>query len=129
MSQQAAACFSSAKPEGVTAEQLGGVGAVLTPCNWADGAPSGLVLHTDNMKQLPAALADMTTAHKLVYLWVYLNAGEHSARSLEADLGVSVRTALSDLVKAGVLIEESPPVGRKAGQYRAAPQRSGPRPR
>lgn len=77
------------------------------------------------MKQLPAALGEATTAEKLAYLWVYLNPGEHSARRLSAVLGVDVRTALSDLTRKGLLMEEIPPSGPKPGQYRAVPQRSG----
>lgn len=98
----------------------------------SEGAPSGLVLqmaYAECMKNLPAELQDLTTAHKLVYLWVYLNPGEHSARSLSESLGVGVRTALSDLVKLGVLVEVTPPTGPKLGEYRTAPQRPGPRPR
>jgi hypothetical protein len=97
-------------------------------------APALVVLvraYTEDMRQLPAELLqdDVTTAEKLVYMWVRENPGEHSARSLRAALGVVIETALGDLVRRGALIEEVPPSGRRAGTYRAAPQPRGPRPR
>ncbi len=87
------------------------------------------MVYAMTMKQLPAELDGATTAEKLAYLWVYLHPGEHSARSLEVALGVGVRTALSELTRRGLLIEEIPPAGRRPGHYRVTPQRPGPRPR
>ena len=98
----------------------------MTACRAQEQA--GLVsalAYAGDMKQLPAELDDATTAEKLAYLWVYLNPGEYSARSLSAILGVDVRTALGDLTRKGLLLEEVPPAGRKPGQYRAAPLRPG----
>lgn len=86
--------------------------------------------YATDMQQLPAALLDddVPTAEKLVFLWVKLNPGEHSARSLSAALGVRVHNALGELVRRGVVVEEEAPAGRRPGKYRAAPLRS-PRPR
>jgi hypothetical protein len=97
-------------------------------------APAPVVFayaYTEDMRQLPAELLqdDVTTAEKLVYMWVRENPGEHSARKLHAALGVVIGTALGDLVRRGALLEEVPPVGRRAGTYRATPQPRGPRPR
>lgn len=73
------------------------------------------------MPKLPPEVAadDVPTVEKLVWLYVWANPGEHSARSLSAELGVRVKTSLSNLVKRGALVEVTPPAGPKAGEYRA----------
>lgn len=82
-----------------------------------------------DMPKLPPQVAaeDVPTVEKLVWLYIWANPGEHSDRSLWADLGVRPQGALKRLVQRGALVEESPPSGPKPGSYRAAPQR--PRPR
>ncbi|QLG13575.1 hypothetical protein HLB42_21805 (plasmid) [Deinococcus sp. D7000] len=77
------------------------------------------------MKRLPASLHSSSASEKLVWLHIRSNPGEHSARSLEADLGGSFRTwstALSGLINAGFIIVEKAPAGVHGGQYRVAPK-------
>ncbi|OLV18156.1 hypothetical protein BOO71_0006679 [Deinococcus marmoris] len=67
----------------------------------------------------------------MVWLHIYSNPGEHSARSLAADLGGSFSTwanALSGLARAGFIIIEKAPVGIHGGQYRVQPQAGRPTP-
>ena len=74
------------------------------------------------MKRLPPELHPHSPAEKLAWLHIHANPGEHSARSLADDLGGSPRTwgqALAALIAAGVVVEEVPPAGRRAGSYRA----------
>ncbi|CAM3473979.1 MarR family transcriptional regulator [Deinococcus saxicola] len=76
------------------------------------------------MKRLPASLHSSSSSEKLVWLHIHSNPGEHSARSLEADLGGSFRTwsnALSGLVKAELVVVDTAPAGVHGGQYRVAP--------
>ncbi|WP_135230101.1 hypothetical protein [Deinococcus fonticola] len=82
------------------------------------------------MPKLPpqVADADVPTVEKLVWFYIYNNPGEHSARSLSAELGVQVRTALSKLVERGALIEEEAPRGTRAGKYRAVTKPKKPAP-
>ncbi len=73
------------------------------------------------MKRLPASLHNSSVSEKLVWLHVHSNPGEHSARSLAADLGGSPRTwvnALSGLVKDELVVVEKAPAGVHGGQYR-----------
>lgn len=86
------------------------------------------MIYPEAMKKLPPPLLEdgVPSTRKLVYLWVKENPGRHSARSLQAALGVDVDTALSDLVRDGLLIEEVPQVGPQPGHYRAAPLRGSP---
>lgn len=72
----------------------------------------------DSSVQLPSQIMNLTTMHKLVYLWVKENPGKHSSRSLSASLGGDVQSALRDLKQAGVLEILSAPAGRRAGVYR-----------
>lgn len=76
--------------------------------------------YAEAVKQLPPPLLGDTTVKALVYLWVRMNPGEHSARSLQQALGRQVGTALGELVRDGLLIEEEPPAGRRPGKYRDA---------
>lgn len=74
------------------------------------------------MKRLPTALHDRSVSEKLVWLHIHANPGEHSTRSLAADLGGSQRTwagALSGLVAAGLVAVDVQPAGVHGGQYRA----------
>lgn len=76
------------------------------------------------MKRLPVRLHSSSVSEKLVWLHIRSNPGEHSARSLAADLGGSFSTwsnALSGLVKENFLIVEKAPAGIHGGQYRVAP--------
>ncbi|QFP75056.1 hypothetical protein [Deinococcus sp. AJ005] len=76
------------------------------------------------MKRLPASLHSSSVSEKLVWLHIHSNPGQHSARSLAADLGGSSRTwanALSGLVKDKLLVVEKAPAGIHGGQYRVAP--------
>lgn len=77
------------------------------------------------MKRLPASLHRASASEKLVWLHIHSNPGEHSARSLAADLGGSFGTwgnALSGLVKDGLLVVEKAPAGIHGGHYRVAPK-------
>lgn len=78
-------------------------------------------VYAKNMPKLPPQVAaeDVPTVEKLVWLYIYNNPGEHSARSLSADLGVRVKTSISSLVERGALVEEVAPIGPKLGKYRA----------
>ena len=85
-------------------------------------------VYAKTMPKLPPAVADedVPTVEKLVWLYIWANPGEHSARSLSAELGVRVKTSISSLVERGALIEEEPPRGPKLGKYRAVTQRKKP---
>ncbi|GGO37189.1 hypothetical protein [Deinococcus humi] len=77
------------------------------------------------MKRLPVSLHSSSVSEKLVWLHIHSNPGEHSARSLAADLGGSSRTwsnALSGLIDAGFVVVEKAPAGVHGGQYRVAPK-------
>ena len=70
---------------------------------------------------LPVTLIEGHPTEKLVWLYVAFNGqGEYSARGLAQELGVdktSTQTALQKLKEKGLLIELSPPQGRRAGCY------------
>lgn len=74
------------------------------------------------MRRLPPALHPRSASEKLVWLHIHANPGEHSTRSLAADLGGSQRTwasALSGLLEAGLIVMEDAPAGARPGEYRA----------
>ena len=88
-------------------------------------APARQRGHLHVMKTLPAPLMEdgVPASEKLVYMWITDHPGEHSARSLTAALGVRVKSALTELIEKGLVVEEKPPGGKTPGQYRAAPSK------
>jgi hypothetical protein len=72
------------------------------------------------MRRLPLALHSHSPAAKLLWLHIHANPGEHSARSLVADLGGSSGTwarCLVDLIHAGLIQEQVPSSGARPGRY------------
>nr|AAF44057.1 hypothetical protein [Shuttle vector pI3] len=74
-----------------------------------------------DMPKLPPEVAaeDVLTVEKLVWLYIWANPGEHSDRSLWAELGVRPQGAIKRLLERGVLVQEEAPRGPKPGKYRA----------
>lgn len=115
----------------VTAEQLGGVGAVPAPGHWADGALTGhAICNTRAMKKnLPEAVKVRPPTEKIVWMYIDRFPGEHSVRSLHAALGVNAGRAFPALLADGLLIEEEAPAGSRLGKYRAAELPDQPKPK
>ncbi|UQN05089.1 hypothetical protein [Deinococcus sp. QL22] len=69
-------------------------------------------------KSLPAALRPLPATSKLVWLYIHQYPGHHSVRSLEAALGSTAGRALPTLLRAGLLVQQEAPMGRRPGKYR-----------